>query len=120
MRIRQPTRRKIDSKKSVWRSAAEDRRELVEHIGIEEFLTNPAYETLQDIDPPVCFTLIYGTFIELYCSSQDGLITYTDIASYEFVMGERLTSYEVMMIKRCNAWAGDEAQKMREEDDSKQ
>lgn len=101
----------------MWRSNNDDRIDVIEDIGKKEFYTNEAYSGLQDIAPPVCFTYIWTVFIELYNSCQDGLITFRDIESWQNVTGERLSLYEISLVRKMLSWGNSEIDAMKKDEE---
>ena len=98
------------------RSNLEDRDELVKDLGEEELLTNEAYSGYRDIPPPVCFSYIYGVFIELYNGSKE-MITWRDIDSWQRVRKADLSQYEVDLLRRMSAWADSEIAELKKSED---
>lgn len=77
---------------------------MIEQIGAELFYSNPNFEELREIEPPVCFYFVYGAFIEIknHCYK---VMTLRDIRAYEELHNCKLTEYEIEVIMKCNNWA---------------
>lgn len=98
------------------RSNDEDRQALIKDLGEEEFLTNEAYKHLRDVPPPVCFSYIYNTFIELYNGSKE-MITYVDIDCWCRLRKTVLSQYEIDLIRRMSIWADTAISELKKSED---
>ena len=108
-----PTTRKVDDR-TVTRTNADDRDELIEQIGKECFEESKEFDYLRDPNIPFCFMFVFTAFLEIYnCSGE--AITWTDIYSYGIIRHIQFRQREIDYILKCNNWANEQMKKMRDE-----
>lgn len=110
-----PTARKVD-KKTIWRSNAEDREDLIKAIGEEKFNKNPKYDEFYEPSIPFCFIYIFNIFMELFNNSGEGGFNWQDINSYCQVRKINLSQTEIDYIMKCKKWASNEISKLRDDE----
>ena len=67
-------------------------------------------EEFGDIQPPVYFTDLFGVFIDIYYLCPDGM-SYQDIAAYCEATQNKLSIYEIGLIRKMASWAASEINK---------
>nr|DAF41206.1 MAG TPA: hypothetical protein [Caudoviricetes sp.] len=60
---------------------------------------------------------IWTVFIELYNSCRDGLITFIDIESWQNVTGERLSLYDISLVRKMLSWGNSEIDAMKKDEE---
>lgn len=105
------------------RSNFDDRKDLIEDIGEEEFFNNESYKEFWDYPCPFCFLYIFKVFLELYnsCTVIGGVsyfehITWQDIDSYCRVRKIDLSQLEIDYLLKIKNWAKDEINKLEKEE----
>ena len=67
-------------------------------------------EEFGDIPPPVFFSCLFETFLDIYYFCHDG-ISYGDIRAYCEAQQDELSVYEVKLIRKMAGWAASEVNK---------
>jgi len=67
-------------------------------------------DEFDDIPPPASLAYIYGYFLDLHYASKEG-ISYQDIEAYCNATQNRLSIYEVNLIRQMSSWAASEINK---------
>ena len=86
-------------------------------MGAEYFESNRDFDNLRDPDIPLCFLFVFNCFLEINSCSGES-ITWTDIKNYAIMRNIDFTQYELDIILKCKAWAGNKINAMREEADT--
>lgn len=60
-----------------------------------------------DIQPPVCFSELFGVFVDLFYFCPEG-VSYRDIVAYGDANKRQLSMYEVKLIRLMSSWAAGE------------
>jgi len=86
----------------------EDRQNIVSKIGYDTWKKRTGLEKeYGDIPPPLCFSDLFNTFIDIFYLCPNG-ITYQDITAYCASTQNTLSIYEVGLIRKMASWAASE------------
>ena len=106
-----PTKRQAGENKSVYKTNAEDRKEIIERLGREEFYRCGYYKELYDPEVPPFFAFLYNIFIELYRED----MSWQEVESYCRLRDIQLRQYEIDTLIKMQHWAYEQIKAMNKE-----
>lgn len=107
-----PTRRQVDDNKYVYRTRAEDRKEIIERMGVDAFISCGQFTELYEPEVPRFFLFLYKFFLDIYREE----LSWTEIESYCRLRDIVLTQYELDVVIKMFGWASEQIKAMRDED----
>lgn len=90
---------------------ADDRKEIIERIGEEEFRSCGQFEDLQDPVVPPFFVFLYQIFTELYRED----MSWQEVESYCRIRDIQLRQYEIDVFIKMKRWAYEQIKAMKDE-----
>jgi len=103
-------RTKKEGDKIVHYTHYEQRQHIINAHGYEKWERSGRAEEFGDIPPPLCFTDLFSSFLDLYYLCPNG-VTYQDIAAYCSTTQNKFSVYEVSLIRKMCSWAAGEVNK---------
>lgn len=99
----------------MYKSNADDRAELIEGLGQENFDSNPSFDYMRNIPIPDEFVWIFQVYMEIYGMATEG-ITWNDVESYCRMRKVDLTQYEINTLLKIKRIANATIKKLKEDE----